>query len=143
MLVAMPVVGQMDWKNVTPSAGNPPARRYHAMAYDAARQQILLYGGLVNSGGLDDTWVWNGMNWTQHKLSTNPMRRRAHAMAYDAARQQVVLFGGCLSGTDTWMWDGKNWTDVTPKAPKVSPSARLGHAMAYDAARQREHVHAR
>ena len=63
------------------------------MAYDAARQRVVLFGGF-GGGHLGDTWEWNGTNWTQLTPSTSPTARNAHAMAYDAARQRVVLLGG-------------------------------------------------
>jgi len=112
------------------------------MAYDAARQQVVLFGGLTASGGASDTWVWDGINWTQKSLLNSPKPRMWHAMAYDAAREQVVLFAGrglnedgsaTYYDNDTWVWDGVNWTQ---KEPANAPPFRFGHAMAYDAARE-------
>jgi Galactose oxidase, central domain len=42
----------------------PPARCLHAMAYDAHRQKVVLFGG--GNGGNDrinDTWEWDGKVW--------------------------------------------------------------------------------
>jgi hypothetical protein len=104
------------------------------MAYDAARQRVVLFGGLNIQGSLGDTWVWDGDYWTQVS-DTGPSARHAHAMAYDALRQQVVLFGGSIGGAtrleDTWVWEGVNWTQVAEKGP----SPRRNHAMACDDAR--------
>jgi len=102
------------------------------MAYDAARQRVVLFGG----SGYADTWEWDGILWVQRAPASSPSYRQSHAMAYDAARQRVVLFGGYGGGYlgDTWEWNGTNWTLF---APAASPSARHEHAMAYDAAGQR------
>jgi hypothetical protein len=109
----------------------PPPRLDHAMAYDAARQRVVLFGGLNIQGTLGDTWVWDGAYWTQVS-ETGPSPRQFHAMAYDAVRQQVVLFGGSIGGVtrleDTWVWDGVNWTQVAEKGPP----RRRNHAMAWD-----------
>jgi len=103
------------------------------MAYDAARGQDVLFGGVAanNSTALSDTWTWDGSNWTQRSPANSPSARAGHAMAYDSLHQQVVLFGGSQTA-ETWVWDGSNWTQ---KSPANSPPPRSGHAMAYDAAR--------
>src|ERR1041385_1894513 len=78
-----------------------PARDWYAMAYDATRQQTVLFGGAgVNGSGsvfapvFDDVWTWPGENWTNQNPTAKPPGRYLHAMAYAAARGQVVLFGG-------------------------------------------------
>lgn len=107
------------------------------MAYDAARRQVVLFGGkLAFDTWLMDTWVWDGTNWVQKFPANAPPAREGHAMAYDAARGQVVLFGGTGSSgllNDTWVWDGTNWVQ---KSTATSPAARCGHAMAYDPVRR-------
>ncbi len=125
------------WSQRTP-ASSPSPRSSHAMAYDAARQRVVLFGG--SSGGsvyLGDTLEWDGTNWTQLAPASSPSSRADHAMAYDSARQRVVLFGGSGSSGnlgDTWEWDGTNWL---ARFSLNYPSPRTDHAMAYDAARQR------
>jgi hypothetical protein len=106
------------------------------MAYDAARRQVVLFGGYDGRGNLlSDTWVWDGTNWTQKSPLNSPGAVAFHAMAYDAAHGQVVLFGGSNFSSnypsDTWVWDGTNWTR---KTPLNSPAPRGNHAMAYDTA---------
>jgi hypothetical protein len=86
-----------NWVQKFP-ANSPPGAIGHAMAYDAARGQVVLFGGWDGSG-LNDTWVWDGSNWVQ-KFPANPPGRYWHAMAYDAARGQVVLFGGYGYGSE-------------------------------------------
>lgn len=120
--------------------GTSPSARYFsamAMAYDAARQQVVFFGGTPDGlNVLGETWTWDGTNWTQKFPTTSAPARSAHVMVYDAARQQVVLFGGSSpSGllNDTWVWDGTNWTQ---KLPATSPAPRQLAGMAYDAARQ-------
>jgi len=105
------------------------------MAYDAARQRVVLFGGSGQPSYLGDTWEWDGTNWLPRFSLNYPSPRAGHAMAYDAARQRVVLFGGTgAGGGETWEWDGTNWTQLVLLA---SPSSRHSHAMAYDASRQR------
>ena len=134
-----------SWTEVTPSFPNenPPARLAHGLAYDRARDRVVLAGGFSNSGRFADTWVWDGTSWTDmtpRGAGDSFPARRYHAMAYDSARRRVVLFGGeGRSGLlwDTWEWDGTSWTEVTPSVPTLSPSGRAGPALAYDGARGR------
>jgi uncharacterized protein (TIGR03437 family) len=111
------------------------------MAYDSAHGQVVLFGGTNGYGGiyitaqaLDDTWLWDGSNWTGKTPQTVPPARAGHSMAYDATHGQVVMFGGYNDGAvsnDTWVWDGENWA---LKSPQTSPSARIDYSMAYDSA---------
>lgn len=120
------------------STVRPPAREKHAMAYDAARFEVLLFGGVIPNFYSADTWVWDGTNWTQRFPVMQPRPRYDFAMAYDAARGNIVMFGGTRvlvvgwNLSDTWIWDGTNWIQ---KFPNTQPSARSGHAMAYDSIR--------
>jgi hypothetical protein len=134
LLIISPCVAQgLTWTQVcsplSPTSGNFPA-----MAYDAARAQIVLFGGqnLAGNTTSNQTWIWNGMAWTQAFPATSPPGRGSQAMAYDAAHNQIVMFGGAIGGeiaNDTWVWDGSTWTQVFPVA---SPSPRLHAAMVFD-----------
>lgn len=44
----------------------PDARALHALAYDAGRKHVVLFGGLGTAiNVLGDTWAWDGTEWTQ------------------------------------------------------------------------------
>ena len=64
------------------------------MAYDSQRGRVVLFGGYGDSGGLADTWEWDGSTWVERTPATSPPARSGHAMAYDSQRGRVVLFGG-------------------------------------------------
>ena len=77
------------------TTATPPGRIAARMAYDAARQEVVLFGGLDGTGfPLVDTWIWNGTNWTERHPAPSPSSRYNPAVAYDGARKEVVLFGG-------------------------------------------------
>jgi hypothetical protein len=124
------------------------------MAYDGARNETVLFGGLnanitptTLGGDLNDTWVWNGSTWIQRFPSRSPSPRQAYAMAYDSAHGQTVLFGGLVDqpypipigapgilGTqvnDTWLWDGSDWTRALP----VTNPPIGNYTMVYDSGR--------
>lgn len=134
-----------SWSSTTTG---PSARRYAAMAYDAARSETVLFGGFntTSAQGLNDTWVYAAGTWTQKCIvGTNcvggteaPTVRFGHTMAYDSGLGRVLLFGGNAAGVgdnnEIWEWNG-----ATAKWAKrctggcVPPLARTQHGMAYDA----------
>jgi len=109
---------------------------YYAMAYDEAREEVLLFGGReLSYFPSDELWAWDGAEWTL-KYDGGPGPRTDHGMAYDPVREVTVVFGGQddLGGGvfgDTWEWDGASWTLVATDGP----APRYGHGMAYDAER--------
>lgn len=131
---------QVSWTSIAP--GTPNARTSAALAYDAARGRIVLFGGVDSGTVKNDTWEWNGTAWTNvTPPSGNPSIRYGAGMAYDASRRRIVLFGGRDGSglpteykNDTWEWDGRVWTQVTP--PTGNPSPRTT-SLAYDAGRHR------
>ena len=117
------------------------ARWSHAMAYDAANERVVLFGGDGDDWlpmPSEETWTWDGAAWSVAATS-GPSRRYAHAMAYDSVRDRVVLVGGSRGPTseatlrDSWEWDGHDWAQVAG----LGPSARADHAAAFDSARNR------
>jgi hypothetical protein len=102
---------------------------------DLARNQVVLFGGYDGSY-LDDTWTWDGTDWTEHTPANSPVPVDEPGIAFDASHGQVVLFGGYHFNPSalTWTWDGTDWTYV---APAHSPSERYGTGMTYDAAHSR------
>ena len=98
-----------------------------SMAFDEARSETVLFGVSYN-----ETWVWDGVNWTQRHPVVSP-QVCCGRMAYDAARAEVVLVAGATDKRETWVCDGVTWTQKpTPIAPCVACSS---WSMAYDAAR--------
>ncbi|HLJ76940.1 MAG TPA: hypothetical protein VKT75_05990, partial [Acidobacteriaceae bacterium] len=117
------------------SSSGPSARSSAVMAYDAATQQVVLFGGADTNGNLlGDTWVWNGSSWSQASPSASPSARIAASIAYDAALGELILFGGFDGNydNDLWAWNGSTWTRLSPA--NTPPSGRQGSAMEYDAA---------
>src|SRR5262245_40547835 len=99
------------------------------MAFDSARNRVVLFGGESAAAALiGDTWEWDGQEWTQQE-DTGPAARKVRAMAYDSVRNRMVLFGGDAgSGSglgDTWEWDGTTWTQVTDFGPDACLAAAM------------------
>src|SRR5688572_7370903 len=107
-----------EWKQLTAvgSGLNMPSPRYDAaMTYDGTR--VVLHGGRNAATTFDDTYVWNGSQWSRlAALGTPPGRRHSHAMTFDGAR--VILLGGMDGGTairvtDVWRLAGSTWERIS------------------------------
>ena len=125
------------------------------MCFDSKRNRVVLFGGGNAASQFADTWVWDGVSWTQEQ-DGGPSARTRHGMDYDSLRDRVVLFGGSSTTTkqvqvwhsggwfqsgyyttettstsqlmnDTWEYDGVMWTRVAD----TGPSARYGFGFVY------------
>jgi len=111
----------------------PTGRELAGLAYDSARDRVVLFGGDSGSPPYrpGDTWEFDGTGWTL-AATTGPGGRASMGMAYDPARQLTVMYGGYLGVMgpvgDTWEWDGAQWISL---APASAPGTRLEHGMTF------------
>jgi len=105
------------WRELK-SASQPAPRTRPAMVFDAARRQVLMFGGQGGSGALDDTWVLLRDGWVL-RMPANRPPAGSHAIAFDAVRQRVVIR---VATGGTWEWDGFDWTQ---RAPATAPPSTV------------------
>ncbi|MCZ6688426.1 MAG: DUF4382 domain-containing protein [Planctomycetota bacterium] len=95
------------------AAGNPPARRQHDLAYDASRNQLVLFGGrgMTAATVYGDTVEYDGTSWVETFSMTSPgvpSERWNQAMVvYDDHRNRLMLFGGRMGTSrlnDLWLY---------------------------------------
>ena len=118
---------------------NPTERSEATLAFDAVRNDTLLFGGKDTFGSaLGDTWTFANNQWNYRPTATAPLPRHGHAVAFDEQNGVVALFGGIDAQqtllSDTWLWNGTSWQQASPVH---APSARKEHAMSYDPYRRR------
>jgi hypothetical protein len=122
------------------SSSKPGPTLGAAMAFDAGRGKMVLFGGSTSPA----TWEWNGAWWTlacDGSTCPGPRPRAGHAMAYDAAHKQTLVFGGLdLANnilSDLWAWDGAHWSQLCTSAScaDTQPVPRIFATMAYDSTR--------
>jgi hypothetical protein len=121
------------WERIDVEGAVPAPRNNAAMAYDAARGRVVLFGGSTGRPS-GETWEWDGRRW--ERVASADEARYNCAMAYDARRGRIVRFGGWDGAKrrgDTWEWDGAAWRLVS----ETGPEPRNHAAMAFDAARGR------
>ena len=122
------------WNHLTPVA-SPSARLYGMMAHDG-NGNIILYGGITAMSpvptGNQDTWFWNGTNWSHVASSPNcPTAIGVAGMCQTNIAGGVILFGG-LDATfttldRTWIWNTGSslWTEITAMTDKPSPRMQM------------------
>jgi len=139
--------GPMAWTKLTVSGSPPGVRGYESMVYDAARDRVLVYGG-VNffSGVYNDVWALQlaGTPTWQRLFPTGtlPLPRYLHSAVIDPLRDRMVVFGGSngsssydelwtldLGGTPAWTF----W----PNTDAAQPAGRTLHGAFYDPVRDR------
>lgn len=129
----------INWVQLFP-AHSPSPRYGAAAAWDAVRHVVLLFGGgsCICAGGLDDTWTWNGQDWTQAHPTQSPTGRGFARLAVDVAHGEAVLFGGFEALNDTWTWDGATWTlqHPTNTPPAINEANAMAAQMVYDTAKK-------
>ena len=103
------------WMQQQPTT-DPPARFSPALAYDAALEKVILFGGASNALPLDETWAWDGHDWSRLVLTPPPARANA-SLVVDPTIGGLVLFGG--QGAHYYL--GDMWlfgpVDAAPPAP--------------------------
>jgi hypothetical protein len=101
------------WAQQHPTT-SPSPREGGGMDYDGFIGQSVLFGGSFISSSCgpityyNDTWYWNGSNWTvQSSPAVPPTARTKAGLCYDAATSMIVLTGGTTSSSDapdTWSY---------------------------------------
>jgi MYXO-CTERM domain-containing protein len=117
-------------------SGAPTGVRDGAMAYDAARERLVCFGGYTDGSGdseIDETWEWDGSAWTRMSPAVSPSPRGGHGMAFDSRRQRIVLYGGYYAN-ELWDYDGTTWA---LRMAQPAPPGSFSNGLVYDAARDR------
>ena len=130
--------------------GDPPAQSsgapfQHAMAFDAARGELILYQQATS--GTPGTWRYTGRSWVHVEPldpegDGNPNLPTHAVMTWDPSRDVVMLRGdACRSGSNSfgcggitqgvvneqqWAWNGSSWAKDTLARPDgiTTPSGR-------------------
>jgi hypothetical protein len=134
-----------DWTLATP-ASSPSPRFGASLAHDPIRGRSVLFGGLASQISIaqpsNQTWEWDGSDWTQVTTATAPTGRAYYGLCFDSARQRVVLYGGStnpgllITSNETWEYDGSNWQRVALTSP-ANPGPRQFPGMAFHGALNR------
>lgn len=95
-----------------------PTNKEHAMAYDARRKRLVVFGGRDEIAETTSRKVWefDGTTWTDVtpvNAANAPPATRDSTMAYDAKQGLIVLYVGPSVTEGTWEYDGTTWSRQT------------------------------
>jgi len=94
----------------------PASRSYARMAFDEALGVSVLFGGVrcdqCNPRNHDDTWEWDGNQWSLRQQHSAPGPIGSGNMAYDSLRRRVVMYDSNSIEKPTWVWMGGSWTQI-------------------------------
>jgi N-acetylneuraminic acid mutarotase len=134
--------GAFTWKSFTLSKP-PSTRQFAKMVYDGKLKKTVMFGGYSANGSyLNETWTWDGTNFTQvrTKSADAPNNRGLMAMWYDSNLEKTIVYGGIGRAnlnesitrySDMWSFDGTKWTKLSVTQ---TPGQRLGAQLAVDPA---------
>ena len=128
----------LSWSQPTVLGASPPARYNHSMIYNTSSGIIVVFGGQVASGVVNDTWAYAiaSGTWTQMTPSgTFPSVRAEHSAIYDPVYNQMIVWGGhnaslYFNETSQLSFANNYWNIIYNAT--TPPVARSKHAAAYD-----------
>lgn len=138
------VYGAGSWTNLTPLLTSAPGPRGGAaMAYSPTQSEVVLFGGYSYgtppANDLQDTWAFQGGNWTRICASCGPSARGGASLTFDSALDELLLFGGSTTSAtgvtylnDLWAFGGSSWAQVNDGS--TLPAGRADAGFAYDPA---------
>ena len=138
-----------DWRRIATRRA-PAPRAAAAMATDWIRGRVVLFGGTLTMGlfrltPMNDTWEWDGKQWTEIRPATRPEIRVDVRMAFHPRTGRVTMFGGGVNaGFDTvWEWDGRTWRwfrasngPTGKNAVALATDPTTGHVLVYEGRRR-------
>jgi len=125
-----------EWKQLIPKT-KPPSRRFAGMVYDETLKKTVLFGGFDDTNYRNDTWTWDGTDWTEVKKD-KPTNRGLMAMWYDPLQKKTIIYGGLgrksideriTRYSDMYAFSGTGWTKLNVS---TTPGERMGPQIAID-----------
>ena len=128
----------VDWTQVA-TANAPTGSLCPMMTFDQTLDKVLLFGGAPSVAGpyKNETWAFEGTDWTQITTAHAPSPRAVGCLVYDTNAGRSLLFGGGLYPNvynDTWAFNGTDWQEIPISIP---PEPRWGAGEAWDPYRNR------
>jgi hypothetical protein len=105
------------WKQLTPSV-LPTCANEGAMTWQSSNNTILYTGGVcTTSAAIEETYEWDGTNWTKIDLTSFAGTYIGSALTFDPDRENAVLFGGAplttgVPLTGTFIYANAAWSGV-------------------------------
>ena len=145
---ALSLSGTPAWTEIVASGTTPAARFGGAVAYDAAHDRLLLFGGVTLGERFDDTWALSlagAPSWSEIvPTGARPAARELTDGVYDPSGDRFVIFGGFgLAGAlhDAWalpLSGPATWSELVANG---GPGGVWAFGVAYDPVASRLVIH--
>ena len=142
---ALTLAGTPAWSQLSTGGTGPASRGQQTSIYDPVRNRMVVFGGAISGGSLNDVWTLSlasTLSWTKLTPSgTAPVARHSHAAIYDPGNDRMVVYGGTDGENelgDVWAMSlgaSPAWTKLAPTG--TPPSLRDSHSAIYDPVRAR------
>lgn len=113
------------WRHVN-SPTIPYPKAWGIATLDPLRHNVMLTAGTGDTIRADNTWTWDGKNWTMQTPATQMPAFIGAGSAFDPAAQSIVVLGAIA---ETWQWTGIDWLLMSTN---TTPPANDSMGMAYD-----------
>jgi hypothetical protein len=137
--VAAPLVALMlnddgCWEPMPGDTSAIPERAAAALAADTVNGRLVMFSG-ISSVTLQDTWVHDGMTWTQI-TGPQPPGTSSAAMSQDGTGR-ILALAGALETAELWALTGDTWSRLSLTPTQQVVIERNLAAMVFDEARER------
>jgi len=123
------------WHPSTTVTTTPPARQQQSMVWSPAADAIIMFGGKDQGGTyLNDTWKWDGTDWSLLVTVGTPTACAGAGMGISPSNGRIIMFGGENGGVpNSQTYEFNTATNTwTLLAPGTIPPARSTQAMVTD-----------
>lgn len=123
-----------NWAKITTTGGIIGGVLGHAMTYDPARGETLLFGGAEFGFDRNDTYRYRDGRWLRVSTTNTPTPRSLMVFESAPEHDAVWLFGGLSAFGDLWKYSGGHWQRVNASG---QPSTCLFPVGTWDSTRKR------
>ncbi|MEZ4366430.1 MAG: hypothetical protein R2939_09105 [Kofleriaceae bacterium] len=120
------------WIELAPAIA-PPGRAGGRLAFDPARDRLVLWGGTDGGGPRQDLWEFDGATWIAATPAVTPTAAALTTLVTAPDGVGVIAVGtvdtGDPSAMPVWRWDGAAWTEITGlgTSADAAPAVRDRH----------------
>lgn len=144
---ALSLGGVPHWTQLAPSGPGPEKRYDSAIAYDSARNRVIVFGGEISGVGLSNDLFELALEgatptWSTLSAGSLPSARSRALMLYDPPRDRLVMIGGYGAEPSDLTWElplagPLEWAALQNPVAVDRPTARADVAAIWDRPRQR------
>ena len=108
----------VNWTKITTTGGVIGGVIGHAMTYDSARGETILFGGTEFGFDRNDTYRYRDGRWLRAGTTYAPGPRSLMVFESAPEHEAIWLFGGLNAFGDLWKYANGNWQRITsPNQP--------------------------